>query len=281
VDTSPAPPPLEAASSSSSSSNQSGNAPQRPQPITVQRRQRSRARGARSNPSADVLRAFARRQGRSYRVGGSANDGRFAIRHTVEIRMNMDANHNRHPQPIEADHDDMDDDDLGFLEMNDGDSDDGFFDVDDDEDDEIEILGDNMRGLPQFEFMDLHHTHRIHEIHENMMLDFILARIGGHNMDDMGFAEYGQEYGMSAAERELFINGLPVRTLTVQDIQAQTCRICLNQYAVGDKVTTLPCFHQFHSECVNPWFQTKLNCPTCRHSIRNNEMHGDEEEEEE
>ena len=34
---------------------------------------------------------------------------------------------------------------------------------------------------------------------------------------------------------------------------AETCCVCLSEYTVKDTVTTLPCNHIFHKECIEPW----------------------------
>ncbi|KAG2445776.1 hypothetical protein HXX76_000380 [Chlamydomonas incerta] len=46
-----------------------------------------------------------------------------------------------------------------------------------------------------------------------------------------------------------------------------TCSVCLDQVADGQMVTTLPCLHQFHSACINPWLRRKglhASCPLCK-----------------
>ncbi|PNW74986.1 hypothetical protein CHLRE_12g501450v5 [Chlamydomonas reinhardtii] len=46
-----------------------------------------------------------------------------------------------------------------------------------------------------------------------------------------------------------------------------TCSVCLDQVGDGQMVTTLPCLHQFHSACINPWLRHKglhASCPLCK-----------------
>mmetsp|Transcript_21890 Transcript_21890/g.51307 ORF Transcript_21890/g.51307 Transcript_21890/m.51307 type:complete len:229 (-) Transcript_21890:187-873(-) len=46
------------------------------------------------------------------------------------------------------------------------------------------------------------------------------------------------------------------------------CHICLDDFAVGDELRTLPCRHSFHARCVDEWLQEKSRCcPTCRRDI--------------
>jgi hypothetical protein len=45
------------------------------------------------------------------------------------------------------------------------------------------------------------------------------------------------------------------------------CAICIDQFAINDTITTLPCFHEFHSTCIDPWLFGNITCPTCRHNV--------------
>lgn len=48
---------------------------------------------------------------------------------------------------------------------------------------------------------------------------------------------------------------------------ARTCSICMEQYAGGEEVKTLPCLHCFHSACVDHWLREHHTCPVCKHSL--------------
>ncbi len=49
----------------------------------------------------------------------------------------------------------------------------------------------------------------------------------------------------------------------------RSCSICLSQYHGGERQRILPCFHRFHSECVDRWLtQGKAECPICKTSVR-------------
>ena len=62
---------------------------------------------------------------------------------------------------------------------------------------------------------------------------------------------------------------LPTHTLTAlpSNPEAAKCMICLNDYAIGDVVKTLPCFHMFHPDCINEWLGRSKLCPLCRASV--------------
>ena len=55
-------------------------------------------------------------------------------------------------------------------------------------------------------------------------------------------------------------------TTTVDQLSDETCCICAEDFAVGDKVAAkLPmCQHSFHSHCVKKWFEVNNTCPICR-----------------
>ena len=44
------------------------------------------------------------------------------------------------------------------------------------------------------------------------------------------------------------------------------CAICMIEFAENDKLTVLPCAHEFHSACVCAWLQLAPTCPLCRAS---------------
>ncbi|KAL3792415.1 hypothetical protein HJC23_001533 [Cyclotella cryptica] len=45
-----------------------------------------------------------------------------------------------------------------------------------------------------------------------------------------------------------------------------SCSVCLESYRVGDEVRTIPCFHTFHTACIDPWLAERAECPICKHS---------------
>ena len=47
-----------------------------------------------------------------------------------------------------------------------------------------------------------------------------------------------------------------------------SCPICLEHFRVGNRRTTLPCMHLFHSECMKRWLTGGSDkCPVCNASV--------------
>lgn len=43
-----------------------------------------------------------------------------------------------------------------------------------------------------------------------------------------------------------------------------SCPICLCDFEEGELGCILPCWHIYHRECIDPWFDNHRSCPTCR-----------------
>ena len=75
---------------------------------------------------------------------------------------------------------------------------------------------------------------------------------------------------IGATEAE--IQRCPSRVLREEDDLARgegerhSCSVCLESYRAGDEVRTIPCFHTFHTGCIDPWLASRAECPVCKHS---------------
>lgn len=44
----------------------------------------------------------------------------------------------------------------------------------------------------------------------------------------------------------------------------RSCTICMADYQVNENLRRLPCFHAYHRDCIDRWFQNNSACPICR-----------------
>lgn len=43
----------------------------------------------------------------------------------------------------------------------------------------------------------------------------------------------------------------------------ESCCVCLGLFEIGAIVRTLPCFHKFHTPCIDLWLSRHKTCPIC------------------
>ncbi|KAF4996519.1 hypothetical protein FDECE_12399 [Fusarium decemcellulare] len=57
------------------------------------------------------------------------------------------------------------------------------------------------------------------------------------------------------------------------------CSICTEDFKVGEDVRVLPCKHQFHPACIDPWLiNVSGTCPLCRYDLRPGKGHASQEQ---
>lgn len=47
----------------------------------------------------------------------------------------------------------------------------------------------------------------------------------------------------------------------------EECVICLEEWAVGEMATEMPCKHIFHGGCIEKWLKIHGSCPVCRYKM--------------
>ena len=52
---------------------------------------------------------------------------------------------------------------------------------------------------------------------------------------------------------------------TNSEMESGRCSICLEDFQIGDSVRTIPCFHEFHMQCIDRWLREQATCPICKH----------------
>ncbi|KAI9293317.1 hypothetical protein K502DRAFT_338103 [Neoconidiobolus thromboides FSU 785] len=68
-----------------------------------------------------------------------------------------------------------------------------------------------------------------------------------------------------------FVKNLPTRDFFIakrQGNEPEECAICLEDYIDEDELRILPCRHEFHIACIDPWLTTRKKfCPICKRDI--------------
>uniref|UniRef100_A0AAR2KHR7 RING-type domain-containing protein n=1 Tax=Pygocentrus nattereri TaxID=42514 RepID=A0AAR2KHR7_PYGNA len=49
--------------------------------------------------------------------------------------------------------------------------------------------------------------------------------------------------------------------------ETDSCAVCLEQYNNNQCLRVLPCLHEFHRDCVDPWLLLQQTCPLCKRSV--------------
>ncbi|NWU82544.1 RN215 protein, partial [Onychorhynchus coronatus] len=65
--------------------------------------------------------------------------------------------------------------------------------------------------------------------------------------------------------------GKPPRS---QACEIDSCAVCLDQFHKSQWLRVLPCSHEFHRDCVDPWLLLQQTCPLCKHNILGENYHG-------
>jgi len=72
------------------------------------------------------------------------------------------------------------------------------------------------------------------------------------------------------------ISSLPLSKFvpeTPSSSNSERCVICRLEYEGGDIILTLPCKHQYHSDCIKNWLQIKKVCPVCNVEVSDRTNH--------
>lgn len=101
----------------------------------------------------------------------------------------------------------------------------------------------------------------------NGIVDLIASRSGVNNGGDF-LNRSLFEYTPPAYPLDVNIRSrLPETVVEEVSSEIKKCTICLSSYETGENRLFLPCFHSFHTECVDEWFKTSHSCPECRHDL--------------
>ncbi|XP_049790763.1 RING finger protein 150 isoform X1 [Schistocerca nitens] len=73
----------------------------------------------------------------------------------------------------------------------------------------------------------------------------------------------------SAAKKAL--SKIPTKNIKSEDKEIQgdgeCCAVCIEPYKISDVLRILPCRHEFHKSCIDPWLLEHRTCPMCKMDI--------------
>ncbi|KAF0686998.1 Aste57867_21218 [Aphanomyces stellatus] len=73
-------------------------------------------------------------------------------------------------------------------------------------------------------------------------------------------ATWYQRHGRTRAAKRL-----PIKAYEATSDDEEMCSICLETFETNATVKVLPCNHEFHQECIDPWLENRSSqCPLCK-----------------
>ncbi len=135
-----------------------------------------------------------------------------------------------------------------------------------------------------------HHHHHIHHHRHNqpqnnnyeediirLTNDFTLLRhISTHDEDEelkkvlrQSLLEYKRQPKIIKESEKATHSGLTNLVDSVVIRIKKECPICIEKFKLNEKRTILPCFHDFHSDCINKWLKENNTCPICKKILYN------------
>ena len=97
------------------------------------------------------------------------------------------------------------------------------------------------------------------EIHPNRVIDTMVE-------DFFIFATQDKNVRVNLSNEQ--INDLPREEYKSSKDEPETCGTCLENFSDEEECIVLHGMHRFHPNCIIPWLKMSVNCPTCRHDLR-------------
>lgn len=66
------------------------------------------------------------------------------------------------------------------------------------------------------------------------------------------------------------LSRIPTKNIKSDDNEVQDgecCAICIEPYKISEVLRMLPCHHEFHKSCIDPWLLEHRTCPMCKMDI--------------
>ncbi|CAL8360496.1 unnamed protein product [Lota lota] len=100
----------------------------------------------------------------------------------------------------------------------------------------------------------------------NRMTPDLFEDLQGNNYEAL--LQFEEQQG-SIANRRLMsrrqINRFPTKTFSpASNAACARCHICFCDYADGEQLRMLSCFHDYHVACIDRWLKDNATCPICR-----------------
>lgn len=74
------------------------------------------------------------------------------------------------------------------------------------------------------------------------------------------------EQKMDTNKAKEALRKIPTKTIKTlsKEIESDCCAVCIEAYRINDVLRCLPCKHEFHRNCIDPWLLQNYTCPLCK-----------------
>lgn len=92
-------------------------------------------------------------------------------------------------------------------------------------------------------------------VHLEVLIRVVVDQLPDNNKEEPIYEDYLKKVIIKVEEKE------------GRSLSPQVCSICLDEFLVGCEVTSLPCSHLYHRDCIVKWLDKSLFCPFCRFQL--------------